>query len=503
MKKNFETIRYDKREALRRYTNPYPDRFPVNATLKELQNAVDGSTDIQTAGRITFIRRMGKLSFAKLADIEGSIQIAVKQDILGEELYHIFQKYIDIGDFVGVKGEIFTTRTGEKTIRVSEMTFLGKSLRPLPEKYHGINNVDACYRHRYLDLIMNNDTKQRFLLRSQFIKLIRHYLDNEGYIEIETPILINHPSGALAKPFLSHHNALDMDVYLRIAPETYLKRAIVGGFTKVYEVARCFRNEGIDASHLQDFTMLECYCAYYNYQDNMIFIQQLLKTIIQELFGTLIVTLKGQLVDFSGDWPQVSFRDIILKDTGIDINTCSSRLNLIKAIEEKGITLQTTQENISALGMGNLIDLLYKQVCRPRIIQPTFLTEHPLSLSPLARSNDNNPQITDRFQLIVNGAEIINAYSELVDPVEQYNRLVKQAELNSQGDSEAMVMDQDYIEAMEYGMPPISGWGIGIDRMVQILGDADNIKDTVLFPLMRPLENESQYPQFVNSNDVT
>lgn len=489
MKKNFDTIRYEKRETLRQFTNPYPDRYPVTYTLKELQDTVDGKTDVQTAGRITFIRRMGKLSFAKLADIEGSIQIAVKQDVLGEKMYHIFQKYIDIGDFIGVKGDVFTTHTGEKTIRVSEMTFLGKSLRPLPEKYHGISNIDACYRRRYLDLIMNNETKQRFLLRSKFIKAIRSYLDNDGYIEIETPVLINHPSGALARPFLSHHNALDMDVFLRIAPETYLKRAIVGGFTKVYEVARCFRNEGIDSSHLQDFTMLECYCAYYNYKDNMIFIQKLLKTVIQELFGTLLVHLNGQVVDFTGEWSKVSFREIILQDTGIDIDTYSSTKNFIKAIEEKGIFLQTTQENIHDLGMGNLIDLLYKQVCRPKIIQPTFLIEHPLSLSPLARSNDENPQITDRFQLIVNGAEIINAYSELVDPIEQYNRLVKQAELNAQGDSEAMVMDQDYIEAMEYGMPPISGWGIGIDRMIQILGDADNIKDTVLFPLMRPLEN--------------
>ena len=490
MRKEIESIRFEKREAIKKYGNPYPDRYPITFTLKELQKAKEGSTDIQTAGRIIFIRRMGKLSFARLADIEGAIQIAIRKDILGEENYYVFQKFIEVGDFIGVKGDIFITQTGEKTIRVSEMTFLGKSLRPLPEKYHGISNVDACYRHRYLDLIMNEKTRKRFLLRSQFIKAIRNYLDNNEYIEIETPILINHPSGALARPFCSHHNALDMDVYLRIAPETYLKRAIVGGFTKVYEIARCFRNEGLDASHLQDFTMLECYCAYYNYQDNIYFIQNLLKAVIQELFGSLIINMKGQVVDFAGEWPTVSFRDIILKDTGIDISKYATSSDLIDAIEKAGIQLQTTQESIQTLGLGNLIDLLYKQICRPKIIQPTFLTEHPLELSPLARSNDSNPQITDRFQLLVNGAEIINAYSELVDPIEQYERLLKQAELNAQGDSEAMVMDQDYVEAMEYGMPPISGWGMGIDRMVQILGDVDNIRDTVLFPLMRPLERE-------------
>ena len=488
MKKELETVRCEKLEALKNYMNPYPDRYPVNITLKELTNVSEGTSDVCTAGRITSIRRMGKLAFCKISDIEGAIQIALKKDILGEESYHIFQRYIDIGDFIGVKGEIFITNTGEKTIRVTEMTFLGKSLRPLPEKYHGVTNKDICYRQRYLDLIMNDETRQRFLLRSKFVKAVRNYLDDTGYIEIETPVLINHPSGALAKPFLSHHNALDMDVYLRIAPETYLKRAIVGGYTRVYEFARCFRNEGMDASHLQDFTMLECYCAYYNYEDNMQFTKKLLVAVIKELFGTLKVNLSGKEIDFGGDWPIVSFREIILKDTGIDINTCSTERDLMNLIQEKGIDLSIPQSEIDLLGIGKLIDLLYKQECRPKIIQPTFLTEHPLSISPLARSNDNNHQITDRFQLLINGAEIINAYSELVDPVEQYDRLAKQAELNSKGDSEAMVMDTDYVEAMEYGMPPISGWGLGVDRIVQILGNADNIRDTVLFPLMRTLD---------------
>lgn len=487
MRKQIDKIRYEKLQNLKDFTNPYPDSFQVTHSLKDVQYLSNDTSNVKIAGRIVFIRKMGKMSFAMLSDIEGRSQIALKQDCMGKDAYQIFKKYIDIGDFIGVKGDVFTTQTGEKTLRVYKLIFLGKSLRSLPEKYHGLNNIDACYRQRYLDLIMNEETRQRFLLRFHFIKLLRNYLNENNYIEIETPVLINKPSGALAKPFIAHHNAMNMDVYLRIAPETYLKRAIVGGFTKVYEIARCFRNEGMDASHLQDFTMLECYCAYYNYQDNMIFIQQLLKYVIKELFGTLLIEINGDIIDLSNKWPTVTFREIILKDTEIDINISNTPKKLLQSINEKKINLDMEQNDLLLLGMGNLIDLLYKKICRPKIVQPTFLTEHPVSLSPLARSNDKNPLITDRFQLIINGAEIINAYSELVDPIEQYNRLLEQASLNANGDKEAMVMDQDYIDAMEYGMPPISGWGMGIDRIVQILSDSDNIKDTILFPLMHPI----------------
>jgi len=334
---------------------------------------------------------------------------------------------------------------------------------------------------------MNEDTRKRFLLRSKFIKELRNYLDNLGYIEIETPILNNKPSGALAKPFIAHHNALDQSVYLRIAPETYLKRAVVGGFNKVYEVARCFRNEGMDASHLQDFTMVEGYTAYYNYEDNMVFIEKMLKTIIEKLFGNLIVNINGKEVDLNQNWERVTFREIIKKYADIDIKEFSTKEKLLKEIEVKKLDLDS-ETPLKDLGYGNLVDQLYKKVARPNMLGPVFLIEHPISLSPLARANDKDKTITDRFQLIMNGEEIVNAYSELVDPQEQEKRLLEQSELKKQGDEEAMMMDYDYIEAMEYGMPPISGWGMGIDRLLQLLTGSDNIKDVVLFPLMRPKE---------------
>ena len=411
----------------------------------------------------------------------------VKKDILGEEVYRFYTKNLDIGDFVGTSGEMFTTKTGEKTIRAEKITFLGKALKPLPEKFHGLQDKDSCYRQRYLDLMMNEETRDRFLVKIHFQREIRRFLEDNGYMEIETPVLINRPSGALAKPFISHHNALDMQIYLRIAPETYLKRAVVGGFTKVFEFARCFRNEGMDATHLQDFTMLECYCAFYNYKDNMKFTQQMLCQAVTKVFGSSVIKSGERSVDFSGEWPVVTFRELIVQDTDIDIKEFTTGEALLAEIQKRGIQLES-ETDIHLLGRGNLIDLLYKKVSRPKIGGPVFLTEHPIDLSPLARANDTEAAITDRFQLIINGAEVINGYSELVDPVEQKKRLLEQAKLNASGDEEAMVMDIDYITAMEYGMPPISGWGMGIDRIIQVLTGSANIKDSVLFPLMRPLE---------------
>ncbi len=480
-------IRQEKLEAIAKKTNPYPDRFEKTHEIYEVSTLADGTKQVKTAGRIMSIRKMGKLCFFTIADINGKIQVALKKEVLGEEQYSFFQNYFDIGDFIGVEGEVFTTKTGEKTIRANWFMFLGKALNFLPEKFHGITDVEACYRQRYLDLIMNEDTRKRFLLKFSFIKAIRHFLEQNSYIEIETPVLTNKPSGALAKPFISHHNALDIDVYLRIAPETYLKRAIVGGFTKVFEFARCFRNEGMDASHLQDFTMLECYCAYFNYKDNMNFTQKMLCTAVTQVFGNSKIKLGDQIVDFSSNWAVVSFRDLILKDCSIDINQYETAQALLQVIISKGITLES-KTDLKLLGKGNLIDLLYKKVSRPNLIEPTFLVEHPISLSPLARANDDNPQLTDRFQLVINGAEVLNGYSELVDPKEQYKRLAEQAKLNTGGDDEAMQMDNDYINAMQYGMPPISGWGMGIDRIIQILTGQGNLRDSVLFPIMRPLE---------------
>ena len=480
-----ENVRRSTLETLRTIINPYPDHFVRTHEISDARLLEDGTPDVRVAGRIVLMRKMGKMAFLTIQDIKGRIQISIKIDMVGEEAYDFFKKYIDIGDFIGVCGEVFTTHTGEKTIRAASYEFLGKALKPLPEKFHGLTDTEAIYRYRYLDLITSEESRNKFLFRSKFIKKLRDYLDNEGYIEIETPILNNKASGATAKPFITHHNALDIDLYLRIAPETYLKRAVVGGFTKVFEIARCFRNEGMDTTHLQDFTMIEGYGAYLNYKDNMQFLQKMLQSIILDLFGTLEIKVGDKVVDLSGTWPAVSFRDLILKYSNIDIKVCNTKESLLNRIKEDKIEIdsETPLEN---LGYGNLVDQLYKKVARPNIIGPIYLTEHPIDLSPLARANDDDKTITDRFQLVINGAEIINAYSELVDPIDQEQRLLKQAALKANGDEEAMPMDYDYIEAMEYGMPPISGWGMGLDRLIQLLTSSENIKDVVMFPLMKP-----------------
>lgn len=484
-----ERVRREKLEKISEFCNPYPERYEVTHSLVEASKLDDDTKDVSVAGRIVFMRKMGKMSFLRLRDIDGDLQVSLKLDLLGEEVYNFFKSSVDIGDFIGVKGEIFTTQTGEKTLRALEFKFLGKALKPLPEKFHGLVDAEQCYRHRYVDMIMNEDTRNRFRIRMNFIKELRNYLYSLDYYEIETPILNNKASGAVARPFMSHHNALDMDVYLRIAPETYMKRAVVAGMPKVFEIGRCFRNEGMDGTHLQDFTMIEAYQAYFNYEDNMKLIQNMLQTIIQNIFGTLTITVGDKMIDMSGDWSKVSFRELILKYSNIDIREYDTCEKLVEKIKEDGIELDSDTP-IDKLGYGNLVDYLYKKVARPHIIEPIYLTEHPISLSPLARSNDDNPAIVDRFQLVVNGAEIVNGYSELVDPQEQEKRLLEQAELKTSGDEEAMDMDYDYIGAMEYGMPPISGWGMGIDRIIQLITGSDNIRDVVMFPLMRPLDTE-------------
>jgi len=482
-----ETVRREKVDEIKKYCNPYPERYEITNSLKEIENLADETNNVSIAGRIVFMRKMGKLSFIKLRDIEADVQVSIKIDIIGEEKYNFFKTNIDIGDFIGVKGEIFTTHTGEKTLRAAEFTFLGKALKPLPEKFHGLTDPELCYRNRYVDLIMNEDTRNRFLTRIKFIKELRNYLDNNGYYEVETPILNNKVSGAVARPFASHHNALDLDVYLRIAPETYMKRSVIAGIPKVYEIARCFRNEGMDSSHLQDFTMIEGYCSYFNYKDNMKFLREMLQTIIMNVFNTLTIQIGDKVVDISGEWESISFRDLIYKYSKIDINIDNTKEKLLKKIKEENIQIES-ETPIENLGYGNLVDYLYKKVARPNVVGPIYLTEHPTSLSPLARASDNNKEIVDRFQLIINKAEIINGYSELVDPIEQEKRLINQAKLKSEGDEEAMEMDYDYIGAMEYGMPPISGWGMGIDRMIQLLTNSENIKDVVMYPLMRPID---------------
>ena len=478
--------RNEKLQKIENYgIHPHPERYETTHEIGDARKLEDGTKNVSLAGRVMSKRKMGKISFLDLSDITGHIQLVIKRDDLGEEEYKKFHEILDIGDFIGVSGEIFTTSSGEKSVQVYSYMFLGKALRPLPEKYHGLTNVEAIYRERHLDLIMNEETKKKFLLRSKFVRLLRNFLDDHGFIEVETPALQNTASGATAKPFTAHHNALDQEVYLRISPELTLKKLIIGGFNNVYEVARDFRNEGMDANHLQDFTMVEGYSAYWNYEDNMKFLREMIIYILSNLYdGDLNVQIGDKKINFGGEWKIVSFRELILKDCGIDIDKFETAESLLAEIKNQNIKLEA--DNLEELGRGNLIDQLYKKVSRPAIIEPTYLIKHPIDLSPLARSNDENPNLTDRFQLVVNGQEIINGYSELVDAREQEKRLIEQSKLKAQGDEEAMSIDYEYIRAMEYGMPPISGWGLGIDRFLQFLTNSQNIRDVVLYPLMRP-----------------
>jgi lysyl-tRNA synthetase class 2 len=433
-------------------------------------------------------RDMGKLTFGSIADASGRLQVALNQAVLGPDLYKRFHRWFDVGDFVGVEGKLFVTRKGELTLEVRAYTFLGKAIRPLPEKWHGLQDRELCWRQRHLDLVMNEATRERFRTRTRIVREMRACLDESGFEEVDTPVLCAHASGAMARPFLSHHNSLDMDVVLRIAPETYLKRLIVGNYDRVYEFARCFRNEGMDPSHLQDFTMLEWYAAYWNFVDNMDFTEKLVKRTIQAVRGSLAVEFGGKRTDFSGIWPRRTLRELIQADAGIDIDACETAGALRAAIREKGIRLELKPEEWERLSRGSLVDQLYKKVSRPKITDPLFVTSHPADLSPLARRNDANPAQVDRFQLVVHGWEIVNAYSELVDPVDQRARLEEQAQARAGGDEEAMVMEEDYLEAMEHGMPPISGFGMGIDRFAALLTGAENLRDVVFFPLLRPLE---------------
>lgn len=465
----------------------YPDRYERTHTLAEARELSEGTEGVRLCGRLLAKRDMGKLTFAKLQDFGGAMQIMLTRDSLAPEqeesrkIYKRFSKKVDLWDFVGVEGTITRTQKGELTLSVSSWTFLGKSLQSPPEKYKGVSDVELNWRRRYLDLVTNEETRGRFRLRTRLVRAVRTYLDASGFEEVETPILCNKASGALARPFLSHHNAMDMPVVMRIAPETYLKRLVVAGYDRVYEFARCFRNEGMDASHLQDFTMLEFYAAYWNYEDNMRFTEELLRSVIQEALGSLLIRRGERVIDFGGEWPRVTLREVILEHSGIDIDTHETAESLRAAIFAAKVELEKPNA-----GRGSLVDQLYKKVARPKLTQPTFLIGHPTDLSPLARRSDEDPSRADRFQLVVDSWEVINAYSELVDPLDQRARLEDQASQRTAGDDEAMDVDEDYLLAMEHGMPPISGWGMGIDRFVALLCDAPNLRDVVWFPLLKP-----------------
>jgi len=481
-------VRIDKVPLIREAGfHPYAERFERSHTIAEAAALADGTAGVRVAGRVVALRWFGKLAFGHIYDIGGKLQFALQKNELGEA-FDKFKNLVDIGDFVGIEGEMITTKTGEKTVNAKAFTFLTKTLRPLPEKFHGLTDPELRLRRRYLDLITSEESRERFVCRTKIIRAIRNFLDDNGFTEIDTPVLTNKATGALARPFVTHNNALDIDIYLRIAPETYLKRAIAGGFDRVYEFARSFRNEGVDASHLPDFTLLEFYAAYWNYEDNMAFTEKLLKHLLTTVRGGLKLTYENTEIDFGGDWPRVSFRDLILRDCGIDIDKFATKEELQKELNNRGIKFET-DVNVAKAGRGTLIDLLYKKVSRPALINPVFITHHPLDLSPLARSNDANPLVVDRFQLVVNGWEVVNAYSELVDPIDQAARFRQQAQARAHGDLETMDIDNDFLLCMEYGMPPISGWGMGIDRIIALLTNAATLRDVVLFPLLRPEAN--------------
>lgn len=473
----------------------WPDRFERTHTLAEAMQLDEGVEGVRVAGRLIGFRSMGKLAFGHLQDLHGRIQIMVSRSELhhdeeqSRKLFKLLAKKVDLWDFVGVEGQMVRTRTGELTVRVTGWTFLGKALQPPPDKFKGIQNQELAWRRRYADLVTNEDSRRRFKVRTSVVRTLRRYLDDNGFDEVDTPILCNQASGALAKPFYSHHNALDMQVVLRIAPETYLKRCIVAGYDRVYEFARCFRNEGWAPSHLQEFTMLEFYAAYWNYEDNMAFTEAMIRAAVLEACGTLQIQRGDSVIDFEKPWPRLSLRDAIHQHCELDIDQHPTAETLRAGIEALGIELDHPEA-----GRGSLIDQLYKRTARPNIIQPTFIVNHPLDLSPLARSSDDNPNTVDRFQLVVDTWELLNAYSELVDPIDQRERLEQQSMLRAAGDDEAMPLDEDYLLAMEHGMPPISGWGMGIERFVALLTDAPNLRDVVLFPLMRKTDPNADEP---------
>jgi lysyl-tRNA synthetase class 2 len=452
--------------------------YRTDAVAANVQTEPEG-TVVRLAGRIVLWRRMGGLIFGHLQDRSGRAQISLSGDELGMEVLKEWSRAVKIGDFVGVTGSIYTTRRGERTVAVSELVVLNRTVRALPDKWQGLSHVEARYRRRYLDLLVNADSRERFRTRAKVIQSIRQFLNDHDFLEVETPILQEAASGAAARPFVTRHNALGEDFYLRISPETQLKRVVAGSLDRVYELGRNFRNEGMDSSHLQEFTMLEWYAAYWDYRDNMAFVRELILTVLDEVLGTRTVTYDGVKLDFGADWPELDYRAEVARRTGIDLTVVRDLPALRSAVTELGLDVG------DAMSYAGLVDLLYKKTVRPELIQPCFLVHHPAELVPLARRSDEDPTRLDMFQVVVHSTEIVKAYSELVDPIEQRLRLEEQVELRAAGDEETMMMEEDFIEAMEYGMPPMSGLGLGIDRFVALLTDAPTLREVVLFPAMR------------------
>ncbi|MBT1247470.1 MULTISPECIES: lysine--tRNA ligase [unclassified Thermosipho (in: thermotogales)] len=471
--------------------NPYPNKFDKTHTSemikREFEDLKPGEVKenafVSTAGRIMSLRKHGKSAFFHIKDFYGRIQAYIRKDIVGDELYNFFTEYISIGDIVGVKGSVFKSKTGEITILVKEIELLNKPLRPMPEKWHGIKDKELLYRQRYVDMIANDETLNRFRIRFEVIKLIREFLNSKGFIEVETPILEYVTGGASARPFVTHLNVFDIDMYMRIATELYLKRFIVGGFERIYEIGKNFRNEGLSYKHHPEFTSIEVYQAYADYEDMMDLTEELFVFIVERIFGTTKIRYQDIELDFSRPWRRVKMRDFIREHLNVDILEDSTD----KMIE----VLKAHEVEVEIKDRGHIIEKLWDLV-EDKVVQPTFLLEHPVEISPLAKKHREDPRVTERFELIIFGREMANAFSELNDPVDQYERFLKQVELREAGDEEAQMMDKDFVRALEYGMPPTGGLGIGIDRLVMLLTNSPTIRDVIAFPLVRPKSFEEE-----------
>lgn len=479
-KDKFNTLKQSKLQL-------FPNDFRVSHTVNEIRALVEktpealkaDSPSFTVAGRMVAINRFGKTVFIRFRDRTGQLQAYIRKDQIGAEAYQLF-KQLDVGDFVGLGGEMFQTKTGEWTLFVKELQLLCKTIRPLPEKFHGLKDPEKRYRQRYLDLIMNADARKLFVQRSRIIQEIRNFFLQHDFLEVETPMMQPIPGGAEAEPFITHHNALGMDLYLRIAPELYLKRLVVGGFERVFEINRSFRNEGISTQHNPEFTMLEFYQAYATFADLMDLTEQLFSTVSLAVTGSTTISYQDDTIDLAGPWRRITLQKALVDIGGIDAALLKDKDALLNFAAQSGVQMTKTGR------LGKVITKLFDAVVEPKLIQPTYITGYPVEVSPLSRRSDHEPEITDRFELFIGGREIANGFSELNDPVDQRERFSQQVESRAAGDQNAHLMDHDYIEALEYGMPPTAGEGIGIDRLVMLLTDADSIREVILFPHMKP-----------------
>jgi lysyl-tRNA synthetase class 2 len=478
-------VRREKLEKLRQEgKDPFDiTRYDVTHKARQIIDDFDNmeGQKVSIAGRIITRRIMGKASFAHILDSSGQIQIFVQINEVGDEQYQSFRSY-DIGDIIGLTGVVFRTRMGEITVKVQEMVLLAKSLHPLPEKWHGLKDPDLRYRHRYTDLIVNPDVRRTFEIRSKIIRGIRNYLDERGYLEVETPILHTTAGGATARPFITHHNTLDIDMYLRIATELHLKRLIIGGFDKVYEVGRIFRNEGMSIKHNPEFTTVEIYKAYGDYHDMMELTENMIVSIANEVLGTTRIMYQGTEIDLTPPWRRLTMTDAVKEYTGLDFSGISTDEEARKAAREAGVNVDKDAT------WGKVLNEVFEEKVEEHLVQPTFILDYPIEVSPLAKRIKDDPRLTYRFELFITGREMANAFSELNDPMDQRERFMEQARLRAAGDDEAHMMDEDFVHALEIGMPPTGGLGIGIDRLVMLLTDSYSIRDVILFPTMKPRE---------------